>query len=106
MRRSLSILAAAAIAIAGSASFLPAQAATRAAPAVATQAASDSAIVQVHGRRYREARRGHYRPYRRLARRHYHQPYAYYPRPYYYGRPGVTVQFSFGGPSYGHGYRW
>jgi hypothetical protein len=105
------MLAAAVIAITGAAtSFTPAQAVTRAAPAVLDQAGPSAGIVQVH-RRHRA--RGahyhgykHYRPHRRHhARRHRHyRPYAYYPKayyPHYYRRPGVTFSFSFGGGHHG-----
>lgn len=105
MRRSLSILAAAVIAITGVASNAPAQAAMRAAPAVLDQAGQNADIVQVHRRRYRGARYYRYDDYRprRYVRRHRHyEPYAYYPR--YYGRPGVNFSFSFGGGNRYHGW--
>lgn len=110
MRRSLSILAAAVIGITGAlAGIAPAQAgAIRAAPAVLDQSGPSAGIVQVHKRHraHRHARKHHHhhyaykRPYYpRYVKRYYH-PYAYYPR--YYSRPGVSIQFSFGG---GHHYR-
>ncbi len=109
MRRSLSILAAAVIGITGAlAGAAPAQAgAIRAAPAVLDQTGPSAGIVQVHKRnryhRHVQRYHRHYRPHRRVVRRYYHQPYAYYPAPYYYRqRPGISLQFSFGG---GHGYR-
>ena len=114
MRRSLSILAAAVMAVAGAAvSFTPAQAITaRAAPALSTQATVDTGIVKVHERRWRgrgwNRPYGYYRPDRRYYRYpKYYRHYGYYkPRRYYYrSRPSFSFGFSFGTPGYNH-YRW
>jgi hypothetical protein len=106
MMRVYASLAAAAIAIAAAvASFTPAQATVRAAPAGVVQESAAS-VQLVHDRRYRQDRRhyrryGHRRHHRHYGHRRYYQPYAYYGYPRYYSRPGVSFQFSFGG---GHGY--
>jgi hypothetical protein len=109
MRAYLSLAAAAAIAIAGSvASFAPAQATVRAAPALVVQDSAAS-VQLVHDRRYRQDRhhyrRHHVRRHYRHHRRHYYQPHVYYGYPRYYSRPGVSFSFSFGGGHHGyHGY--
>lgn len=106
MRGHISLAAAAAIAISGAvASFTPAQATVRAAPALAT-ADSAASVQLVHDRRYRQDRRA-YRRYVRRNNRYYGDRRYYYPRAYqayprYYRRPGVTLQFSFGGGHRGY----
>lgn len=105
MRRSLSILAAAVIAITGVASNAPAQAAMRAAPAVLDQAGQNADIVQVHRKRYRSnyrrysQYRHHHRP--QYVRRYYDYPYAYYPYRRY-REPGFSIQFNLGGGRHGY----
>ena len=114
--RCSSILAAAVIAITGVASTGPAQAATRAAPAVLDQTGQNADIIQVHRKRYRGARY-YFRDdddddegRRRFVRRHHYQPYAYYPYAYYpyrhFGGPGLSIQFGFGGGDHWGGRHW
>lgn len=102
--RLVSFLLAAGIAVTGAtASFAPAQAATRALPAVTANLAGGE-IVQVHGKPRYYTRRGEYRPRyksrpRHYVKRRYYNPYAYYPR-YRKVQPGFSIQFNFGTPGY------
>jgi hypothetical protein len=105
MKRSSSLLLAAAVAIAGW-TAMPAKAAAIApAPSVAATETSEG-IVQAHYRRHYGHRdrvvRRHYRPhsyypypyayYRPYYRSYYHPYYA----PYYHYRPGLSFQFGYG----------
>ena len=108
MRRSLTILAAAAFGVVGAtASFGPALAAPLAAPAVLNQADTGDNIVQVrHNRKHHRKGRHHHRK-RVVVKNYYYTPYAYYPQPryyypHYYSKPGVSLNFSFGGGGYHH----
>jgi hypothetical protein len=79
MRRPLTMLAAAAIAVTGL-SFAPAQAGVRAAPAVLDQSAPAADIMQVHRKRSRHRHHpyySYYKPYPRYAYPRYVHPYPY-----------------------------
>ena len=107
MRGYRTVLAAAALAVAGVMAGAPAQAAAiRATPAVQVDKA-DSGVQLVHKRRYRNDGRYYRRYVRRYDRPRYvykeYYPRPYYGYPYYYDRrPGVSLQFSFGGGGYRH----